>query len=165
MTLGFYRKISEIKSLSIYLLNEYANDGFYKLFNTLEDTISKSSDASRYEINATKFNKIFSNLKKIQTLESKESKSLKDYLINSIIRKLKVYPDIRLSIEKAKKNQERPSDRESNVRECSKVLSTMETFSESILLLIAYSYFSIDEKVNIHIDYEYLLSKIRCRCV
>lgn len=152
MTLGFYGNISEIKPLAFYLLNEYT-DGFRSLFDRLESTISKSCDAARYEIDSTKFNKIFNN---IQIPPIPVLSNQKKSIFNCLIHKLKTDPCVRLSVKSAQENSENLKIRKQKVKESSKLLFKMEDFSENILILVACDFFTINEKINIHIDYEYL---------
>lgn len=151
MTFGFYGTAVEIKPLIVYLLKQY-KDGFRELFNKLEETIKKSEDAKRYEIDTSLFNGIFSSL------DVHEPPIKKNSILGSIVRRIKA-PDIYLSVDRAKDKKESLQIRNKNVDKCVELLSNIEGFSEHILLLIAYedfSYFNKCDKVNIRIDYEYL---------
>lgn len=152
MTLGFCGTAEEIKPIAKILLNEF-KDGFCKLFNTLENTIRRSEDAARYEINTEKFNRVFIELS-VSSLSF--SNVPKKSFLGNFIRRFKAYPDIHLSVENATTNNETLTIRKNNIDDCIDLLSNIEDFSDHILLLVAYNYFSISDRVNIHIDYEYL---------
>lgn len=151
MTLGFCGTAEEIKQIAVFLLNQY-KDGFCDLFNTLEKTIKKAEDATRYEIDTSIFNPIFRGL----SVPLHSSANSKNSILRNVVHRKKPYPDIRLSVDSAKTKRETLRVRKSHVEKCVELLSNIERFSEHILLLIAYNYFNAGDRANIHIDYEYL---------
>ncbi|MEE5993314.1 MAG: hypothetical protein V3G42_08740 [Oscillospiraceae bacterium] len=157
MTIGFYGTAEEIQPIAANFLIAYQKDGFQALFNQLEKTIQKTKDAEHYLIQAKQFNQLFKGLRLPSNAIRRESDE--DIFKNALkVFKRVPQPFQRLSITQAKEQKITLSERKRQTLNCVRLLSEMENFSESILLLIAYEDFSIDEKVNIHIDYEYLYS-------
>ena len=153
MTLGFCGTAAEIKPIAVFLLKQCKQDGFRELFNALEKTIHQSADAARYEIDTAEFNSIFSGL----LVPSRSSPTTKSSgILDNVVRRFIAQPHNRLSVERIKANKETKRTRSDNVNECIELLADMEAFSENFLLLVAYNYFSVSDKINIHIDYEYL---------
>lgn len=68
MTIGWLGDAEEIKRLTVFLLKEYKKDGYRDLFNRLELTIRKSSDAERYEIDTESFNAIFASIPEVSVV-------------------------------------------------------------------------------------------------
>lgn len=150
ITLGFCGTAKELLPYAYRLVIEF-NDGFRKLFNKLEKTISKTADARRYLISVPSLLEVFSdtNVKEVFS-NTKPAKN-----IFGIFQRYP-QPYFLLSSEEAK-NQKIPiSERRKEVERCAAQLSDMESFSENILLLIAYNHFNINQKINIRIDHEYL---------
>lgn len=153
MTLGFLGSSKEIKRVTVFMLQEYKNDGFRNLFNRLEGTIRKTDDAARYEINTKKFNSIFSSIPDVSSTDRNSS------VINGLFGKM-VYKvsssDTYLSHIKAKSQNIPLYMRKKNIEKCIETISNFNDLSGITPLLIAYDYFRLDTKINIRIDYEYL---------
>lgn len=153
ITLGFCGTAKEILPYAYRLIIEF-NDGFRKLFNELEKTISKTAGACRYSISVPDLLKVFSNTNIKEVISN--TKPAKN--VFGIFHR-HPQPYILLSSEEAKTKNIYLSERRKEVERCAAQLSNMESFSENILLLIAYNYFSINQKINIRIDHEYLWGK------
>ena len=152
MTLGFLGSSQEIKGLTFFMMREFKKDGFQSLFNRLEDTIRKTDDATRYEINTKSFNSIFADLPDVS---SPQNVSLKpNTLISKMINKVSTYKDTYLS--KALSKGIPKYEKRKNFDKCINMISDIDNLPGMTPLLIAYDYFRADTRINIRIDYEYL---------
>ena len=155
MSLGFQGTASEIKPIAIFMVKQY-KDGFCQLFDQLEKTVSKSADATKYEIDTIKFEKIFSKANDISG-ECKSSELMSE--CHPILQKIfrRSFPNIYLSFDTSENKKDKfLSQKKKRIDDCANLLNVMEKFSERLLVVIAYDYFEIKEKINIHIEYEYL---------
>ena len=151
MTIGWLGCAEEIKRLTVFLLKEYKEDGYRNLFNKLELTINKSSDARRYEIDTESFNDIFANIPKVNVVSKKPNNSITNFVEMMLHKDTHPYKRY-LSCANAQKL----SVRKEKIDECISIISNFDRLSGKIPLLIAYDYFSIASKIDIRIDYQYL---------
>lgn len=154
MTIGWLGDAEEIKRLTVFLLKEYKKDGYRDLFNRLELTIRKSSDAERYEIDTESFNAIFASIPEVSVVSPNPHNS-RTIFLEMMARKV-TSSEIYLSCANAQKKQEPLSIRKKNIDKCISIISNFDRLSGKVPLLIAYDYFSVDSKIDIRIDYEYL---------
>lgn len=75
-----------------------------------------------------------------------------------MIRKVTSSSDIYLSFANAQREEEQRSMRKKNIDKCISAISNFDNLTGEVPLLIAYDYFSIDDQIDIRIDYEYLWS-------
>lgn len=153
ITIGWLGNSEEIKYLSVFLLKEYKKDGYRDLFNKLEPTIGKTSDATRYEIDTKSFNAIFANISEVN---SKKPNNSRIQTLKIKICKITSSSKRYLSCADAQRKREKLSVRKKNIEECISFVSNFDNLSGKVPLLIAYDYFSIASKIDIRIDYEYL---------
>jgi hypothetical protein len=154
MTLGFLGSLKEIKRLAVYMLKQYKLDGFSSLFDNLENTIRKTDDATRYEINTHSFNSIFDALPEVSSAISNNSKT--NNLFDKIVQKVVTSTDTYLSVSNAKRQNTPLYMKRKNIDKCIETISGLEKLTGITPLLIAYDYFKVDTRINIRIDYEYL---------
>lgn len=156
ITIGWLGNGEEMQRLSVFLLEEYKKDGYRDLFNRLEHTISKTNDATRYEIDTESFNAIFTNIPEVNTVSVTTNNRTGFWKM--ITRKGTSSSEIYLSWADAQRKKEQRSMRKKNIDKCISAISNFDNLIGKVPLLIAYDYFSIDAKINIRIDYEYLWS-------
>lgn len=157
INLGFCGEASEIKLIAASLVRQLHKDGFYGLFNKIEKTIRKSEDASRYEINVNGFQQILNEMINAEKTDVVQHTSAKKFFLTKIFSKNKKTPDIYLASDIVKSRSVHKKEKAENIEKCVNLLKTeIKNFSERLLLVAAYDYFEIDERVNIRIDYEYL---------
>lgn len=154
MTLGFLGSLKEIKNLAVFMLKEYKHDGFRRLFNDLENTIRKTDDATRYEIDTQSFNSVFVALPEVSSVISNNLKI--NNLLGKMVQKVVASNDMYLSEANAKRQNTPLYMKRKNIDKCIDTISGLEKLTGITPLLIAYDYFKVDTRINIRIDYEYL---------
>ena len=152
ISVGLAGTADEISPIAVKWMEAFKKDGFQDLYyHQLKPLFRNMNLAVGNTIDISGFLKQFSQP---VIVKPKEKPAVSG--INRIYKELKAHFHMQPELYLSAASRDERKVRRNRLEECVEKLSELESFSEQVLLYVAYSEFMTAEKTNIRIDYEYV---------